>query len=104
MAQDTTHEIVSKPDAADCSRAEATVAPVTALIEAEKMLEAIQSAANGSPLFSSKSAELTSLGGQARSTADVYGPVERCVLQSPDHTTELRFHLKYVCPHRDLLI
>lgn len=104
MAQDSTREVVSKPDAADFTRAEAAVAPIVALIEAEKMQEAIQAAASGSPLFASKRAELTSLGGQARSAVDVYGPVERCVLQSRDYTTKLRFHLNYVCQHRDLLI
>ena len=104
MAHDTGREIVSKPDAADSTRAEAAVAPVIALIEAEKMQEAIQAAASGSLLFASKSAELTSLGGQARNLVEVYGPVERCVLQSREYSSELRFHLKYVCQHRDLLI
>ncbi|KWV95783.1 MULTISPECIES: hypothetical protein [unclassified Erythrobacter] len=104
LAHETTREVVSQPDAADFIRAEAAVAPIIALIEAEDSQEAVKTAASGSALFASKRAELTSLGGQARNAVEIYGPVERCVLQSRDFTTELRFHLNYVCQHRDLLI
>ncbi|QYJ08413.1 hypothetical protein [Qipengyuania flava] len=104
QAHDTTLDILSVPSEADFAAAQSIADERIRQIEAGKHEDAISDTVAASELLAAKTSEKNLLIGQARTSVELYGPVERCVLATREHFSALRITLNYVCQHEQLLL